>query len=93
METIRHWFGRIIEIYQGIKNNELKINAIIEETTDMNECEKREFINRVKAMSMEELEIIADILPVELCLGRIHKELDKANQMRDTIKNMSSLIG
>ena len=58
----------------------------------MSDREKQEFMGVVNAMSEEELEIVADIIPIELCLGRIEKELNKAKDMRDSIKAMSSLI-
>lgn len=53
----------------------------------LNENEKKELTNRFKAMSRDELELFMDLVPVEFCLNRIQKELDKAKLFEDSIKN------
>ena len=58
----------------------------------MTKLEEDEFVNRVKGMSREEMEIIADILPVELCMARIQKELDKAKRVEDYIRGTIDIL-
>lgn len=53
----------------------------------LNENEKKELTNRFKAMSRDDLELFMDLVPVEFCLNRIQKELDKAKLFEDSIKN------
>ena len=43
---------------------------------------REELITVVKAMSDEELELVVDYIPVELCLKRIDKELTKAKEVQ-----------
>ena len=58
----------------------------------MNKFEEEEFVNRIKGMSREELEIVADILPIELCMARIQKELDKAKRVEDYIRGTINMF-
>ena len=59
----------------------------------MKDSERRELIERVKAMSKEELELVAEIIPVDLCLKRIDAELQKAKQFEKSIKSaMNGLV-
>lgn len=58
----------------------------------MNKFEEEEFVNRIKGMSREELEIVADILPIELCMARIQKELDKAKRVEDYIRGTIDIL-
>ena len=88
METLVYWLRLLIDIYQG----NLKIDNLVKETDEMTKKERETFIDVVKGMTAEELELMIDIIPVELCLRRIEKELGKAKNMRETIKNMSCLI-
>lgn len=53
----------------------------------------KELANRVKAMTPEELEIVADNIPVELCLKRIQKELDKAKELENGLANIIARLG
>ena len=53
---------------------------------DMTAVHREEFISRIKGMSQEELEIVADLLPIEMCFNRIKKELDKSKQFEASIK-------
>ena len=46
--------------------------------SSMTKLERDELVSRIKGMSKEELEIVVDCLPVEMCLNRIAKEIDKA---------------
>lgn len=58
----------------------------------MTKFEEEEFINRIKGMSRQELEIVADILPIDLCMARIQKELDKAKRVEDYIRNTVNMF-
>ena len=52
----------------------------------LNEAERKELTDRFKAMSTNELELFMDLVPIELCLGRIQKELDKSRAFEQAIK-------
>lgn len=58
----------------------------------MTKFEEEEFVNRIKGMSRQELEIVADILPIELCMARIQKELDKAKRVEDYIRGTINIL-
>lgn len=55
-----------IKVLKGIKEDEL-----------MNAAEKKELENRIKGMSEEELRVVLDNIPVDLCLDRVATELDR----------------
>lgn len=58
----------------------------------MTNAETMELTERFKAMSKEEMELFMDIVPVEMCMARIQKELDRAKDFEKSIKTaMSSL--
>ena len=59
----------------------------------MSEIAKREFITRMKALSAEEMQILSEIIPLELCYERINKELIKAEKLRADIKELAGKIG
>ena len=93
MEFVRNLYGQVVRALTWLRTGkELKINQIVKENYMMTDTERRDFMDVVKAMSTEEMEIVADTIPVELCLARIEKEIGKAKDMRDSIKAMSSLI-
>lgn len=58
----------------------------------MTKFEEEEFVNRIKGMSRQEMEIVADILPIELCMARIQKELDKAKRVEDYIRGTIDIL-
>lgn len=64
--------------------------AILEYKPKMKDSERRELIERVKAMSDEELQLVSEIIPVDLCLKRIDAELQKAKQFEKSIKSAMS---
>lgn len=51
----------------------------------MSEIELEKFKGIIKGMTNEELEVIADIIPVELCYNRIGKELKRMRQFRGSV--------
>lgn len=54
--------------------------------TEMNQFAKDEFISRIKGMSQEELELIIDIVPIEMCINRISRELEEAKTFKNSIQ-------
>lgn len=54
--------------------------------TGMTKAEKEEFIRRIKGMSIEEKALALDYIPIELCLDRIAKELERAKTMEERIR-------
>lgn len=88
-------------------NGKLKFHKIVKEKEEMSEnCEKlkvdigttmsnrerKELTERIKGMSQEELLIVSETIPVDLCLARIQKELDKAKSMEESIKKLSGMM-
>lgn len=70
------------------KEKTIKIkNPTVDKKSGMTNAERDEFIRRVKGMSMEEKALALEYIPVELCLDRIAKELDRAKTMEERIKN------
>ena len=71
-----------------------EINIIFKKVRNekMTNAETMELTERFKAMSKEEMELFMDIVPVEMCMARIQKELDRAKDFEKSIKTaMSSL--
>ena len=62
------------------------------EETMMTQMEIDELTRRVKAMSRDELEIVIDNVPVELCMRRIEKELEKAEAFENRVKLAAGLL-
>ena len=58
------------------------------ERKSLTEREARELKDRIKSMSHEELVVVAETIPVELCLERMHNELEKAKELESSIKSM-----
>ena len=54
--------------------------------SSMTKLERDELVSRIKGMSKEELEIVVDCLPVEMCLNRIAKEIDKAQTFEKRVE-------
>lgn len=48
--------------------------------------EREALISHIKAMTLEELDIVAATLPVDMCMKRIHDELDHAREFESMIK-------
>ena len=79
---------------QKLVNKEVKeqskMNTEIKKNTTMTHMEKEELSRRVKAMSREELEVVLNNIPVELCLMRIEREFDKLKAFEDSVKSAVS---
>lgn len=67
-----------------------KANENAHEPNRMTKIEKEEFIKRMKGMSREELELVVEIVPIDLCLRRINKEIDRLRTFEDSVKSAVS---
>lgn len=66
----------------------LKISKpTMDKKSGMTNAERDEFIRRIKGMSIEEKALAMEYMPVELCLDRIAKELERAKTMEERIKS------
>lgn len=59
------------------EKEEMEESKISIERKSLTEREARELKDRIKSMSHEELVVVAETIPVELCLERMHNELKK----------------
>lgn len=64
-----------------------------EEPSELTKAEVNELTERFKGMSQAEMELFIDIVPVDLCLNRIKKELNKAKEFEESIKGVMAKIG
>ena len=53
----------------------------------MTKRERDALIERVNGMSEEELQVVSEIIPVELCMARISNELISAKIFREKVEN------
>ena len=84
--------AELIKFLRQIKNNDLKLNRIKGETDKMlNKRDIEELTNRVKGMSDEELEIVVENIPVDLCLKRINDEIEKGRALRKYVTDAMKL--
>lgn len=58
----------------------------------MSERDKKELKERIEAMSPDEWEVVVEAIPVKYCIGRIHKELDKAAEMQKSIERAYAMV-
>ena len=79
---------------QKLMNKEVKeqskMKTEVKKNTTMTHMEKEELSRRVKAMSREELEVVLNNIPIELCLMRIEREFDKLKAFEDSVKSAVS---
>ena len=68
-------------------NNLENKKPTVDKKSGMTNAERDEFIRRIKGMSIEEKALALEYMPVELCLDRIAKELDRAKTMEERIKS------
>lgn len=75
-----------------IKKEDLAFKDLVTTTpvVDKEQLHKDEFMQRVKAMTMDELKMVVDYAPVELCMERITKELENAKQLKNGILGLSN---
>lgn len=62
-------------------------------TYTLTAAEKKELTNRFGGMSKEEIDFIIDLIPIEYCLDRIHRELDKAKDFENKVKSAMASLG
>lgn len=55
----------------------------------MSELEKQEIINRVNAMSREEKELVASVIPVDICQNRVTAEIERLLTLEKKVKSLS----
>ena len=55
----------------------------------MSELEKQEIISRVNAMSKEEKELVASVIPVDICQNRITAEIERLLTLEKKVKSLS----
>lgn len=53
---------------------------------DVEAIHKQKLTEYFKALTREEMELFVSIVPIEMCMGRIQKELDKAKEFEQAIK-------
>lgn len=78
-----------IEVAKALAESVDKIEAVKVVPRDANgltEADKRELTERFRGMSQAEIDIFMDLVPVDMCLARIQKELDRAKEFEQTIK-------
>lgn len=59
----------------------------VSEEEDMTEMARKELIARIRGLDEEEMILVAQTLPVEVCLDRIRDELKAAEVFQRTISN------
>lgn len=65
------------------------VSAILKKDTKigMSKLEKEEFTERIKGMSREELELLVELIPADMCLTRVYKEINRLKTFEDSVKN------
>ena len=72
----------------------LKINKVTKtEESALTEREAAELAARVKAMTREEMELVLDTIPVEMCLSRIEKEITRIRAFEIALKTAIDIFG
>lgn len=88
---LRRLLGQLINFYICVKENKLKID-IFERSNIMTNLAKEELISRVKGLDEEEMELVVNLLPVDLCMKRIGKELDKLKSVENWMDKASKML-
>lgn len=81
--------GQAVEL-DGIRDyveKTAKVKVVLRDENGLSDADKRELTERFQGMSKAEIDIFMDLVPVELCLARIQKELDRAKEFEKTIKS------
>ena len=69
------------------------VKVVPRDENGLSEADKRELKERFEGMSPAEVDIFMSLVPVELCIKRIEKELADAKEFKSTIKSaMSGLV-
>lgn len=54
----------------------------------MTEMEIQELTTRIKALSTEELAIVANTIPVELCIQRVLAEISELREFKESVSRI-----
>lgn len=88
---LRLLLEQLIDFYICVREQRLKID-IFERSEIMTNLEKEEFISRIKGLDDEEMELVADLIPIDLCMKRLEKELDKLKSLENWVESTSKLL-
>lgn len=86
---IKNWLSKLKGPTAELKvNEELKENEVmsVKAQKEMTEMAREELISRIKALDAEELKLVVDTIPVELCYNRIGEELQKFKEAKKRSK-------
>ena len=88
---LRMLLGQLVNFYIRVKGNKLKID-IFERSNIMTNLAREELISRIKGLDEEEMELVVNLIPVDLCLKRIGKELDKLKSVENWVDKASKML-
>ena len=88
---LRMLLGQLVNFYICVKENKLKID-IFERSNIMTNLAREELISRVKGLDEEEMELVVNLIPVDMCLKRIGKELDKLKSVENWVDKASKML-
>lgn len=88
---LRMLLGQLVNFYICVKENKLKID-IFERSNIMTNLAREELISRIKGLDEEEMELVVNLIPVDLCLKRIGKELDKLKSVENWMDKASKML-
>lgn len=88
---LRLLLEQLIDFYICVREQRLKID-IFERSEIMTNLEKEEFISRIKGLDDEEMKLVADLIPIDLCMKRLGKELDKLKSLENFVASTSKLL-
>lgn len=78
-----HVFLKPASVSQAKYDNDLKVNI---GRGPMTKLEKSELVSVVQGLDKEELELVVDHIPVEMCFNRIAKELRRNKAFIDAVR-------
>lgn len=85
-----------VKMDEQLKESVQKVEAVKLVQRDENglsDADKRELTERFKGMSQAEIDIFMDLVPIDMCVARIQKELDRAKEFETAIKAMTTIFG
>ena len=88
---LRMLLGQLVNFYICVKENKLKID-IFERSNIMTNLAREELISRIKGLDEEEMELVVNLIPVDLCLKRIGKELNKLKSVENWVDKASKML-
>lgn len=88
---LKRLLWQLVNFYICVKENKLKID-IFERSNIMTNLAREELISRIKGFDEEEMELVVNLIPVDLCLKRIGKELDKLKSVENWMDKASKML-